>query len=165
MGGQQFSFVDEYDFGAAERALPAGSGSRHQTGTLSGGRDFTGNSLADRLTYDFAGFANLGGRSGLYLTYGGTLNLRGPGSGLFERDRIIAFKDLEGAALRIATGDLVLICQSLPAMSKFWASRSVAVMTRSSPCAIFGPLVGAVLRSTGHRRIEIYANGALVPDH
>ena len=161
VGGQQFSFVDEYDFGAAERALPAGLAAGI-TGTLSGGRDFTGNSLADRLTYDFAGFANLGGRSGLYLTYGGTLNLRGPGSGLFERDRIIAFKDLEGAALRIATGDLV---PDLPILAGDVEILGVSLSRRYDEIQ---PLRN--IRPTGRRsfaldrpsRIEIYANGALV---
>ncbi|WP_150126248.1 fimbria/pilus outer membrane usher protein [Blastomonas sp. RAC04] len=159
-GPQRFSIANQFDFSAAARAMPAEFATGF-TGTLIGGRDFSAGSVSDRLIYDFAGFANVGGRDGVYVTYGGTFNIAG-GGGLFERNRIIVFKDFESAILRVSAGDLV---PQIPIIAGDVEILGVSAERRYDAIQ---PLRN--IRPTGRRtfsldspaRIEIYANGALV---
>lgn len=163
LGTQSFDFRSAFDFGAAKRAEPAGF-SFGVTGNLVGSGDLNApDASRQQLLYDFVGFANLGGRDGLYVTYGGTFNLKGQtGRRLFERNRITAFKDFEGKVLRVAAGDLVA---GLPLIAGDAEVLGIALERRYDALQ---PLRN--IRPTGRRqftverpsRIEIYANGALV---
>ena len=160
-GAQRFDFSNQFDYGAAARADPADLAAG-VTGTLIGGRDFSGGSNTERLIYDFAGFANVGGRNGVYLTYGGTFNIQGGSGRTFDRNRITVFKDFEERVLRVAAGDLV---PSVPLIAGDVEIMGVSVERRYDALQ---PLRN--IRPTGRRsftvdrpsRIEIYANGALV---
>jgi outer membrane usher protein len=161
VGAQTFNFRGEFDFGAAKRVEPSGF-ALGVTGNLVGSRDFSAPAGRQQLLYDFAGFANFGGRDGVYLTYGGTFNLAGEGRRLFERNRITAFKDFETSVLRVAAGDLVA---GLPLIAGDAELIGVSLERRYDALQ---PLRN--IRPTGRRqftverpsRIEIYANGALV---
>lgn len=161
VGPQSFNFGDQFDYGAAVRATPADF-SAGFTGTLTGGRDFNGGPRTERLIYDFVGFANVGGRDGFYMAYGGTFNLRGGSGRTFDRNRITVFKDFESRVLRVAAGDLV---PSVPLIAGDIEIIGLSVERRYDTLQ---PLRN--IRPTGRRsftldrpaRIEIYANGALV---
>lgn len=161
LGAQTFNFIGQFDFGAAARAEPAGF-SLGVTGNLVGSRDFSGPADTGRLLYDFAGFANVGGREGIYLTFGGTVNLAGNGRRFFERNRLSLFKDFEKSAVRVAAGDLIA---GLPLIAGDADLLGLSIERRYDAVQ---PLRN--IRPTGRRqftvdrpsRIEIYANGALV---
>jgi outer membrane usher protein len=161
VGAQSFTFQGEFNFGAAERARPAGF-ALGVTGNLIGSRDLDAGATSQQLLYNFTGFANLGGREGVYLSYGGTFNLAGNGRRLFERDRVIAFKDFEKSVLRVAAGDLVV---GLPLIA---GEADIVGVSLERRYDALQPLRN--IRPTGRRqfvverpsRIEIYANGALV---
>lgn len=158
---QSYDFSPELAFGSGEPAVPSDL-SLGVTGTLIGGRDFSNGSDADRLLYDFAGFANFGGTDGLYLTYGGTFNLRGGGDRTFRRDRLTAFKDFQGDVLRASAGDLV------PRVPLIAGDVEILGVSLERRYDALQPLRN--IRPTGRRsftvdrpsRIEIYANGALI---
>lgn len=160
-GSQRFDFSNRFDYGAAVRANPADLAAGF-TGTLIGGQDFSGGSNTQRLIYDFAGFANVGGRNGVYMTYGGTFNIQGGSGRTFDRNRITVFKDFEDRVLRVAAGDLV---PTVPLIAGDVEIMGVSVERRFDALQ---PLRN--IRPTGRRsftvdrpsRIEIYANGALV---
>jgi outer membrane usher protein FimD/PapC len=106
---------------------------------------------------------NIGGRDkGAYLLFGGLVDLAGKTQRRFERDRLIAFKDFEGPALRASAGDLVA---GLPLIA---GEAEVAGISLERRYDALQPLRN--IRPTGRRqfvldrpaRIEIYANGALV---
>lgn len=161
IGPQRFDFSSQFDYGAATRANPADL-AVGVTGTLIGGRDFSGGSNTEQLIYDFAGFANVGGRDGIYVTYGGTFNIQGGSGRTFDRNRITVFKDFEDRVLRVAAGDLV---PTVPLIAGDVEIMGVSVERRYDALQ---PLRN--IRPTGRRsftvdrpsRIEIYANGALV---
>ncbi len=161
VGAQTFTFDSDIRLGAAERVAPSGL-AFGITGNLVGSRDFSDRQGQDRLLYNFAGFANFGGRDGVYLSFGGTFDLAGTQQRTFERDRLIAFKDFEGPALRVAAGDLVA---GLPLIA---GEADVAGISLERRYDALQPLRN--IRPTGRRqfvlerpaRIEIYANGALV---
>jgi outer membrane usher protein len=161
MGPQTFTFASDFNFGAAERARPAGF-ALGVTGNLIGSRDLSAGSDSQQLLYNFAGFANFGGRDGIYLSYGGTFNLAGASRPLFERDRLIAFMDFEKSVLRVSAGDLAA---SLPLIV---GQADIIGLSLERRYDALQPLRN--IRPTGRRqftverpsRIEIYANGALV---
>ena len=158
---QSFDFSPEFAFGSGEVVTPSDV-SLGVTGTLQGSRDFSNGANADRLLYDFAGFANFGGTDGVYLTFGGTFNLRGGSDRTFRRDRITLFKDFPDDVLRIAAGDLV------PRVPLIAGDAEILGVTLERRYDALQPLRN--IRPTGRRsftvdrptRIEIYANGALV---
>lgn len=162
VGAQTFDFMGDVKLGAAERVAPADL-ALGITGNLVGSHDFSDPQRSTRLAYNFAGFLNIGGRDrGGYLLFGGLVNLAGQGQRTFERDRLIAFKDFEGPALRVAAGDLNA---SLPLIA---GEVDVAGISLERRYDALQPLRN--IRPTGRRqftldrpaRIEIYANGALV---
>ena len=161
IGTQSFTFDSEFNFGAAERVRPTGF-ALGVTGNLVGSRDLSAGAASQQLLYNFAGFANFGGRDGIYLSYGGTVNLAGIGRRLFERDRLIAFKDFEKSVLRVAAGDLAV---GLPLIA---GEADIVGVSLERRYDALQPLRN--IRPTGRRqfvverpsRIEIYANGALV---
>jgi outer membrane usher protein FimD/PapC len=162
VGAQTFTFTGDVDLGAAERVRPAGL-ALGVTGNLVGSHDFSDPDGDTRLLYDFAGFVNIGGReTGAYLLFGGLVDLADKAQRRFERDRLVAFKDFEGAALRLAAGDLVA---GLPVIA---GEADVAGIALERRYDALQPLRN--IRPTGRRqfvlerpaRIEIYANGALV---
>ncbi len=161
VGAQTFNFRSEFNFGAAARAEPAGF-TVGVTGNLVGSKDFSAATDTQQLLYDFAGFANFGGRDGVTVTYGGTVNLAGQGRRPFERNRITAFKDFEKSVLRVAAGDLVA---GLPLIAGDAEFAGISLERRYDALQ---PLRN--IRPTGRRqftverpaRLEIYANGALV---
>jgi outer membrane usher protein FimD/PapC len=158
---QTFTFADDFKLGAAERAQPSDL-AIGLTGNLIGSRDLSDRAGRNQLLYNFAGFANLGGRDGVYLSFGGMFDLAGTQSRFFERERLIAFKDFEGQALRVALGDLAA---GLPVIAGEADIAGVSIERRYDALQ---PLRN--IRPTGRRqfvlerpaRIEIYANGALV---
>lgn len=162
VGAQTFTFTGDVDLGAAERVRPAGF-ALGVTGNLVGSHDFSDPQGDTRLLYDFAGFVNIGGRdTGAYLLFGGLVDLADKAQRRFERDRLVAFKDFEGPALRVAAGDLVA---GLPVIAGEADVAGIAIERRYDALQ---PLRN--IRPTGRRqfvlerpaRIEIYANGALV---
>lgn len=162
VGAQSFSFTGNGNLGRAERVQPADL-ALGITGNLVGSRDLSDPQGDTRLLYNFAGFLNIGGREhGGYLLFGGVVNLAGALQRRFERDRLIAFKDFEGPALRLAAGDLVA---GLPLIA---GEADVAGISLERRYDALQPLRN--IRPTGRRqfvldrpaRIEIYANGALV---
>lgn len=162
VGAQSFSFTGDINLGAAERVRPADV-ALGITGNLVGSHDFSDPDGDTRLLYDFAGFVNIGGReSGAYLLFGGLVDLADRAQRRFERDRLVAFKDFEGPALRAAAGDLVA---GLPLIA---GEADVAGISLERRYDALQPLRN--IRPTGRRqfvldrpaRIEIYANGALV---
>lgn len=161
VGAQTFVFASDVKLGAVERIQPSGV-AFGITGNLVGSRDFSDPQGRNQLLYSFAGFANFGGREGVYLSFGGTVDLAGTQQRTFERDRLIAFKDFEGPALRVAAGDLVA---GLPLIA---GEADVAGISLERRYDALQPLRN--IRPTGRRqfvlerpaRIEIYANGALV---
>lgn len=162
VGAQTFDFTGDVRFGAAERVGPADL-ALGITGNLVGSHDFSDPRGETRLLYNFAGFLNIGGRErGGYLLFGGLVNLSGGAQRTFERDRLIAFRDFEGAALRLAAGDLVA---GLPLIA---GEADIAGVSLERRYDALQPLRN--IRPTGRRqfvlerpaRIEIYANGALV---
>lgn len=162
VGAQTFDFMGDVKLGAAERVAPADL-AFGVTGNLVGSHDFSDPQRSTRLAYNFAGFLNIGGRDrGGYLLFGGLVNLAGQGQRTFERDRLIAFKDFEGPALRMAAGDLNA---GLPLIA---GEVDVAGLSLERRYDALQPLRN--IRPTGRRqftldrpaRIEIYANGALV---
>lgn len=162
VGPQTFSFTDDVRLGAAERVRPADL-ALGITGNLVGSRDLSDPGGDTRLLYNFAGFMNIGGRDkGGYLLFGGLVDLGDNARRRFERDRLIAFKDFEGPALRVAAGDLVA---GLPVIA---GEADVAGIALERRYDALQPLRN--IRPTGRRqftlerpaRIEIYANGALV---
>lgn len=161
VGAQTFDFVSDVRLGAAERVQPSGL-ALGITGNLVGSRDFSDPQARNQLLYSFAGFANFGGRDGVYVAFGGTVDLAGTQQRTFERDRLVAFKDFEGPALRVAAGDLVA---GLPLIA---GEADVAGVSLERRYDALQPLRN--IRPTGRRqfvlerpaRIEIYANGALV---
>lgn len=162
VGPQTFTFTGDVDLGAAERVRPAGL-ALGVTGNLVGSHDFSDPDGDTRLLYDFAGFVNIGGReTGAYLLFGGLVDLADRAQRRFERDRLMAFKDFEGPALRLAAGDLVA---GLPVIA---GEADVAGIALERRYDALQPLRN--IRPTGRRqfvlerpaRIEIYANGALV---
>lgn len=162
VGPQAVSFVNDSDVGAGQRITPAEL-ALGVTGTLVGSRDFSTPQQDTRLLYNFTGFLNIGGRDkGGYLLFGGLVDLAGQARRRFERDRLIAFKDFEGPALRLAAGDLVV---GLPVIA---GEADVAGLSLQRRYDALQPLRN--IRPTGRRqfvlerpaRIEIYANGALV---
>lgn len=161
VGAQTFAFASDVRLGAAERVQPAGL-ALGITGNLVGSRDFSDPQGRNTLLYNFAGFANIGGRDGLYVSFGGTVDLAGTQPRTFERDRLVAFKDFEGPALRLSAGDLVA---GLPLIA---GEADVAGVSLERRYDALQPLRN--IRPTGRRqfvlerpaRIEIYANGALV---
>ncbi|MFM7350408.1 MAG: fimbria/pilus outer membrane usher protein [Erythrobacter sp.] len=162
VAAQSFDFAGEARFGAAERAEPADL-AFGITGNLTGSHDFSDPGGNTRLTSSFAGFINVGGReTGAYLLFGGLVDLARKAQRRFERDRLIAFKDFEGPALRLAAGDLVA---GLPLIA---GDVDVAGISLERRYDALQPLRN--IRPTGRRqftldrpaRIEIYANGALV---
>lgn len=161
VGAQTFAFTSDIKLGAAERIQPSGL-ALGITGNLVGSRDVSDPQGRGQLLYNFAGFANFGGREGIYVSFGGTFDLAGTQPRTFERDRLIAFKDFEGPALRVAAGDLVA---GLPLIA---GEADVAGISLERRYDALQPLRN--IRPTGRRqfvlerpaRIEIYANGALV---
>jgi outer membrane usher protein FimD/PapC len=162
VGPQTFTFTGDVDLGAATRVRPAGL-ALGVTGNLVGSHDFSDPDGDTRLLYDFAGFVNIGGReTGAYLLFGGLVDLADKAQRRFERDRLVAFKDFEGPALRLAAGDLVA---GLPVIA---GEADVAGIALERRYDALQPLRN--IRPTGRRqfvlerpaRIEIYANGALV---
>lgn len=162
VGAQSFSFTGDINLGAAERVRPADF-ALGITGNLVGSHDFSDPAGDTRLLYDFAGFLNIGGReAGAYLLFGGLVDLADKAQRRFERDRLVAFKDFEGPALRAAAGDLVA---GLPLIA---GEADVAGISLERRYDALQPLRN--IRPTGRRqfvldrpaRIEIYANGALV---
>lgn len=162
VGPQAFSFVNDADIGAGQRIAPADL-ALGITGTLVGSHDFSAPEQDTRLLYNFAGFLNIGGRDkGGYLLFGGLVDLAGQARRRFERDRLVAFNDFEGPALRLAAGDLVA---GLPVIA---GEADVAGLSLERRYDTLQPLRN--IRPTGRRqfvldrpaRIEIYANGALV---
>jgi outer membrane usher protein FimD/PapC len=162
VGPQTFSFAGDVDLGAAERVAPADV-ALGITASLVGSRDLSDPQADTRLLGNFAGFLNIGGReSGGYLLFGGLVDLADNAQRRFERDRLIAFKDFEGPALRLAAGDLVA---GLPVIA---GEADVAGLSLERRYDALQPLRN--IRPTGRRqfvldrpaRIEIYANGALV---
>lgn len=162
VGPQTFDFAGDVKLGAAERAGPA-EVAFGITGNLTGSHDFSDPQADTRLLYNFAGFLNIGGRDkGAYLLFGGLVDLARKSQKRFERDRLIAFKDFEGPALRLAAGDLVA---GLPLIA---GEADVAGISLERRYDALQPLRN--IRPTGRRqfvldrpaRIEIYANGALV---
>jgi len=159
---QSFSFISEVDDRAGERVQPADV-ALGVTGNLIGSRDFSRPAGDTKLLFNFAGFANIGGReNGGYLLFGGLVDLANNAQRRFERDRLIAFKDFEGPALRLAAGDLIA---GLPVIA---GEADVAGISLERRYDTLQPLRN--IRPTGRRqfvlerpaRIEIYANGALV---
>ena len=162
VGPQTFSFSGNAGLGAAERARPSDF-ALGITGSLVGSRDFSEPAGNRRLLYNFAGFLNIGGREkGGYLLFGGLVDLTNDAQRRFERDRLIAFKDFEGQALRLSAGDLIA---GLPVIA---GEADVAGISLERRYDALQPLRN--IRPTGRRqfvldrpaRIEIYANGALV---
>lgn len=162
VGPQTFDFAGDVKLGAAERVGPA-EVAFGITGNLTGSHDFSDPQADTRLLYNFAGFLNIGGRDkGAYLLFGGLVDLARKAQRRFERDRLIAFKDFEGPALRLAAGDLVA---GLPLIA---GEADVAGISLERRYDALQPLRN--IRPTGRRqfvldrpaRIEIYANGALV---
>jgi outer membrane usher protein FimD/PapC len=162
VGAQTFDFMGDVKLGAAERVQPANL-ALGITGNLVGSHDFSDPQRSTRLTYNFAGFLNIGGRErGGYLLFGGHVNLAGQARRLFERDRLVLFKDFEGPSLRVAAGDLNA---GLPLIA---GEVDIAGISLERRYDALQPLRN--IRPTGRRqftldrpaRIEIYANGALV---
>ncbi len=159
---QTFSFTGDGDLGTGVRVEPADV-ALGVTGNLVGSHDFSDPAGDTRLLFNFAGFMNIGGREkGGYLLFGGLVDLADGAQRRFERDRLIAFKDFEGPALRLAAGDLVA---GLPVIA---GEADVAGISLERRYDTLQPLRN--IRPTGRRqfvlerpaRIEIYANGALV---
>lgn len=162
VASQTFSFISDADLGAGERVQPSDV-ALGVTGNLIGSRDFSDPTGNTKLLFNFAGFANIGGReNGGYLLFGGLVDLANNAQRRFERDRLIAFKDFEGPTLRLAAGDLVA---GLPVIA---GEADVAGLSLERRYDALQPLRN--IRPTGRRqfvlerpaRIEIYANGALV---
>jgi outer membrane usher protein FimD/PapC len=162
VAAQTFSFISDADLGAGERVQPSDV-ALGITGNLIGSRDFSDPTGDTKLLFNFAGFANIGGReNGGYLLFGGLVDLANNAQRRFERDRLIAFKDFEGPTLRLAAGDLVA---GLPVIA---GEADVAGLSLERRYDALQPLRN--IRPTGRRqfvlerpaRIEIYANGALV---
>ncbi|WP_448659879.1 fimbria/pilus outer membrane usher protein [Sphingomonas sp. CJ99] len=110
----------------------------------------------------FNGFVNIGGRDGLNIDYGGTINGIGRGASQFQRNRIVAFKDWESSALRASAGDLI------PQLPRLAGTADIAGVSLARDYQALQPTRN--IRPTASRSItldrqsvvEIYVNGSLV---
>lgn len=141
-------------------AVPAAGLSAGLTGSLQYLRS-DGAFSRSTTNLDLSGFANMGGKDGVYLLYGGSIGLTG-GEMDYRRDRIVAFHDDVNSALRYSAGDLY------PFLPSLLGDVQLAGLSIERNYQEIQPLRN--VRPTGQRsfrverpsRVEIYSNGALL---
>lgn len=110
---------------------------------------------------DLSGFANMGGKDGVYLLYGGSIGLSG-GHMDYRRDRIVAFHDDVNSALRYSAGDLYPILPSLVGDIQLAGLSIERNYQEIQPLRNVRPTGQRSFRVERPSRVEIYSNGALL---
>lgn len=157
-GAQAFNFSSSA-FEGRERISPSDF-SFGLTGALLAGSRLDGD-LDPAIGFGFAGFANLGGVTGINLLFGGDFNLRGGGD-FFQRDRLILFKDVPSRATRYSAGDLSPLQARLAGQVDLAGFSFERNYQELQPTRNVRPVGRRSFTLERRSTIEVYSNGALV---
>ncbi len=141
-------------------AVPAAAFAAGLTGSLQYLRS-EGAFSRSTTSLDLSGFANMGGKDGLYLLYGGSIGLSG-GRMDYRRDRVLAFHDDVNSALRYSAGDLYPILPTLVGDIQLAGLSIERNYQEIQPLRNVRPTGQRSFRVERPSRIEIYSNGALL---
>lgn len=108
-----------------------------------------------------AGFVNIGGADGLNLIFGGDFNFSGE-LDLFERDRVILFKDDPVRAIRYSGGDLVPLQSRLAGSVELLGMSYERNYQELQPTRNVRPVGRRAFVLERRSMVEVYVNGALV---
>ncbi len=112
--------------------------------------------------FNFDGFANRGGASGISLDWGGRLRMRPSGDTDFQRDRILAFTDRVETARRYAAGEISTdLFRDIGLLDVVGVSTEQSFQTLQ-PTRNVRPTGARSLVLDRRSTVEIFVNGALV---
>ncbi|CAN0076282.1 unnamed protein product, partial [Chrysoparadoxa australica] len=112
--------------------------------------------------FNFDGFANRGGASGISLDWGGRVRMRPSGDTDFQRDRILAFTDRVETARRYAAGEISTdLFRDIGLLDVVGVSTEQSFQTLQ-PTRNVRPTGARSLVLDRRSTVEIFVNGALV---